>query len=332
MSEQRGAVIGLDLGGTKLMAGLFNGNDDLVAKEYVPVSSLSQDILLETLATTVLELAAKSDEPVVGAGYGIPTTIDQERGIAVVACNLPIKDLPVRDEMERRTGIASFIDNDANVAALAEQRLGVGRGVSDLIMLTLGTGFGGGIIIDGKLFNGSQGAAAELGHMSIDQGGRPCTAPNCPGIGCIEAYCSGSALRVDLKEFIAANPDSMLAEEVAAGAPIAGETIVKLAREGDADAIELFANTGRYLGVAMANFVNIFNPEMFVVGGGLSVAREWVLPPAIDWVRTHSLAPGNEFVRVEAAQFGAEAGMIGGAMLARDGLAARVAQAVPAGS
>lgn len=326
-----GAVIGLDLGGTKLMAGLFDGNDELVAREYVLVSSLTADDLLETLAATVQKLSNDSDLPVLAAGYGIPATIDQRSGTAVVAANLPIKDLAIRDELFRRTGMPAFIDNDANVAALAEQRKGAGAGtVENLIMVTLGTGFGGGIIIDGRVMNGAIGTGAELGHMSIDWDGPPCVAPNCPGIGCIETFCSGSALARDVREFVEQNPKSPLADAVRKGAPAKGELVVQHAHEGDPDAIALLTRMGRQLGVALASFTNIFNPEMFCLGGGLLAAKEWVLPVAEQTVRDRALPPGNRFVQIVPAQFGPDAGMVGAALLARDGV--RRKQRTPVGS
>lgn len=322
MADQlHGAVVGIDLGGTKLLAGLFTKDNDLVAKEYVLVSSLTAEDLLETLASTVQKLVNRSDLSVVAVGYGIPTTIDQRTGTAVVASNLPIRDLAIRDELARRTGLPTFIDNDANVAALAEQRLGAGAGsVRNLIMVTLGTGFGGGVIIDGRVMNGAIGAGAELGHMSIDRDGPPCVAPNCPGTGCIETFCSGSALARDLRGFIEANPESPLADAVSKGSPAKGELVVQHAHEGDPDAIALLKAMGRNLGVALANLVNIFNPEMICLGGGLLAAKQWVLPVATATVRELALPPGNEFVHIVPAVFGPDAGMVGAALLARDGV------------
>lgn len=321
MADETGAVIGLDLGGTKLMAGLFTSEGDLVSKEYVLVSSLSAEDLLETLAATVQKLSNRSAETVRAVGYGIPSTIDQRTGTAVVAANLPIKGLRIRDELARRTGLPAFIDNDANVAALAEQRRGAGAGsVENLIMVTLGTGFGGGVIIDGRIMGGAIGAGAELGHMSIDRDGPRCVAPNCPGVGCIETFCSGSALARDLRAFVEANPDSPLAASVRGGAPARGELVVQHAHEGDPDAIAMLKEMGRNLGVALANFVNIFNPEMICLGGGLLAAKEWILPVATERVRELALPPGNEFVHIVPAVFGPDAGMQGAAILARDGV------------
>lgn len=314
-----GAVIGVDLGGTKFLAGLFDSHDELLAKEYVPVKSMDTEELLNSMSETVRALTEQSLEPVVAAGYGVPTTIDQRTGTAVVSANLPIANLPIRDELRKRTGLPTFVDNDANVAALAEQRKGAGAGkVSNLIMCTLGTGFGGGIIIDGKVMNGAIGAGAELGHVSIDWNGPRCVAPNCPGVGCIETFCSGSALARDLVDFIEATPESNLAQVIAAGAPAKGETIVEWAGKGDTDAIALLEKMGTYLGFAIANFVNIFNPEMVTLGGGLLSAQEWVVPIAKKIVLERALPPGNEFVEIVPATFGSDAGMVGAALHARN--------------
>lgn len=329
----RGAVIGIDLGGTKLLAGLFSADDDLQAKEYVLVNSMTSDDLLETLASTVTKLVKRSEVPVVAVGYGIPTTIDQRTGMVVAAANLPLKDIPFRDELARRTGLPAFIDNDANVAALAEQRKGAGAGsVQNLLMVTLGTGFGGGIIIDGHVVNGAIGAGAELGHMSIDWDGPPCVAPNCPGIGCIETFCSGSALARDLRNFVEAHPESPLAHSVADGSPAKGELVVQHAHQGDPDAIGLLKSMGQKLGVALANLVNIFNPEMICLGGGLLPAMQWVLPEATAIVRERALPPGNDFVHIVPAVFGPDAGMVGAGLLAREGARRKLRVPVGAGT
>lgn len=330
-NDTNGYVIGLDLGGTKLMAGLFNEQNDLVAKEYVLVNSMTSEDLLETLASTVQKLTHKADGPVLAAGYGIPTTIDQRTGTAVVAANLPIKGLAIRDELARRTGLPTFIDNDANVAALAEQRRGAGAGsVEHLIMVTLGTGFGGGVIIDGQIMGGAIGAGAELGHMTIDFDGPPCVAPNCPGIGCIETFCSGSALARDVRNWIEEHPNSPLAASVREGAPAKGELVVQHAHDGDPDAIALLKQMGERLGVALASLVNIFNPEMICLGGGLLAAKTWILPVAIEVVRERALPPGNEMVHIVPAVFGPDAGMVGAGILARDGV--RRSRRSPVGS
>jgi glucokinase len=325
-----GAVIGIDLGGTKLMAGLFGATGALLARERIEVGGMDGDGVVDALVMAVETLAAQSAEPVVAVGYGIPTTIDQRTGTAVVSSNLPLKDVPFRDELARRTGLPAFIDNDGNAAALAEQRKGAGAGsVHDLLMVTLGTGFGGGIIIDGQVVNGAIGAGAELGHMSIDWDGPACVAPNCPGIGCIETFCSGSALARDLRNFVEANPESALARSVREGSPAKGELVVQHAHDGDPDAIHLLKAMGEKLGVALANLTNIFNPEMICLGGGLLAAKQWVLPEATRVVRERALPPGNEFVHIVPAVFGPDAGMVGAGLLARDGVRGKVRTPLP---
>ena len=197
-------------------------------------------------------------------------------------------------------------------------------------MVTLGTGFGGGVIIDGQIMGGSIGAGAELGHMSIDFDGPPCVAPNCPGIGCIETFCSGSALARDLRNFIEEHANSPLAASVREGAPAKGELVVQHAHDGDPDAIKLLKDMGTKLGIALANLVNIFNPEMICLGGGLLAARTWILPVATQIVRERALPPGNELVHIVPAVFGPDAGMVGAAILARDGV--RRSRRSPVGS
>lgn len=313
-------VIGADLGGTKLAAGLFRLDGGEIARERVEVGELDQDGLVDALVGIVERLAAKSEGPVLGAGFGIPTTFDQRTGVAVQAANLPIADLSLRDILRERTGLAIHLDNDANVAALAEQRRGAGAGVTDdLVMVTLGTGFGGGIVVGGRIMRGAIGAGAELGHVSIAFDGLACIAPNCPGIGCAETYVSGTALRRDARELAAAEPDGALAAAVASGKPAAGETVVELAREGDASCIALLERMGRRLGFALVGIVNTFNPGMIAVGGGLTPALDFLLPVARDVVRDHGLKPANDYVQIVEASFGPDAGMVGAALMARDG-------------
>ena len=322
-------VIGVDLGGTKILAGRFDASDQIVARERIEVAGLSSDELVEALAGVVLRLAAASPEPVVAAGFGVPTTIDQRTGVAVNAAHLPIRDLPLRDLLAERTGMDVFLDNDGNVAALAEQRLGVGAGVAeDLLMLTLGTGVGGGIITGGRIMRGAIGAGAEIGHMSIAYDGLDCVAGGCNNRGCIETYASGSALRREVAGFAAAHPQTPLGLAVAGGEKPRGELVSRFAREGDADALRLLEQLGEWLGVALVSLVNIFNPRMIAVGGGLSSSLDLILPVARRVLVERALPPGNTFVEVVPASFGADAGMVGAALMARDGLLQAQSRAV----
>lgn len=324
-----GAVVGVDLGGTKLVATLYGGDGAELASERVLVAGHTGDRLLTTLAETVTALARRSSEPVVAAGYGVPCTVDQRTGTAVVAANLPLRDVPLRDELERRTGVPAFIDNDANVAALAEQRQGAGAGVDGgraarhLIMITLGTGLGGGVVVDGRILRGATGAAGELGHVTIAHQGRPCTAPNCANVGCAEAYASGTALARDTREFVDGQPSSPLARAIAGGAEANGETVVRMATGGDDDSVRLLETAGEGLGALLVSLVNTFDPEIVCVGGGMTPALRWMLPVATRRVRERAMPPANAAVRIVPASFGAAAGVLGAALMARDGLRER---------
>lgn len=320
-------VIGLDLGGTKMVAGLFDGAGKELARERIEVAGMDQNDLVEGIVGIVERLKAQSSEPVEAAGFGVPTTFDQRTGMAVQAANLPIANLPLRDILTERTGLEIFLDNDANVAALAEQRQGVGAGeTDDLLMITLGTGFGGGIIANGQIVRGAIGAGAELGHVSIAFDGPRCISPNCPGIGCVETYVGGNALARDARELVEAEPDGALARAVAAGKPATGATVYELAKEGDEACTAIFTRMGERLGAALASFVNTFNPGIIAVGGGLTPSLEFILPPARAIMLERALSPGNEYVRIVEASFGPDAGMVGAALMARDGLAAREQQ------
>src|SRR5215218_1349574 len=208
---------------------------------------LSEGRLVEDLARELQE--AKDARPdVLAAGLGIPATIDRDRGLAIHAVNLTITDVPIRDLMQERIGLPVFVDNDANVAALAEHLYGAGRGAQDVVMLTIGTGIGGGLVLGGEVYRGSTGAAAELGHIVIVEDGLPCQG-NCPNHGCVETYASGTAIAREGKAAAEREPDSALAKALAEG-PILGKTVTELALAGDPLATEVVAEAGRHVGVA----------------------------------------------------------------------------------
>jgi glucokinase len=253
---------------------------------------------------------------VAAVGLGIPCTIDRERGVAISAVNLPIRNLPVRDQMRERLGAPVFIDNDANVAALAEHRFGAARGTRDAVMLTIGTGVGGGVIIDGELYRGSNGAASEPGHIVIDFDGPPCQG-NCPNHGCLETFASGTALAREGREAAEQEPDSALGRVLAQGERIDGKAVTDAANEGDRVAIAVVEEAGRRLGSGLTSLANIFEPEVIVIGGGVAKAiGEMMIAPAREELRARALPPMNA-TPVKFAELGPEAGMIGAAEMAR---------------
>jgi len=313
-------VIGVDMGGTKLLAGAVDGGLGIHHRVQRTVAGLDSAALLDTAQSAVKEVLDAGGSDVAAVGFGIPSLIDRRSDTSVVAVNLELADVPFADVMTERLGLPVFVDNDANLAALAEHRAGSAQGASEVVLLTLGTGIGGGLILGNRLYRGAVGAAAELGHMVIEVDGPHCQG-NCPNRGCIESLASGTALAREARRLADERPESALGRALADGRELAGPLVTELAHDGDAAALEVLTLIGSRLGVAIANLVNIFNPEVVVVGGGVIGAGELLLGPARAEMEARALPPSRDLVRIVAAHFGVEAGMVGAAMLALDGLA-----------
>ena len=297
MAPQR--VIGVDLGGTKIAAGSIGADGTVHEQHEVPTPTESQDALLEGIAAAIEPLA---DDSVGAIGVGIPSLIDRAAGRALGSVNIPLKDVALADVLEERFGVPAKIENDGNVAALAEWKLGAGRGADDLVMLTLGTGVGGGIVIGGELYRG----IAELGHVVVAADGPPCQG-RCNGRGHLEAVASGSA--------------ADRAAEKLWGEGANAELLVGRAEEGDAEALDALAGIGHLLGAAVGSFVNIFAPELVIVGGGFGIAAfEFLVPSALEIARRETVEPDILTVRIVAAELGSEAGLIGAGLLAFEAL------------
>jgi glucokinase len=317
-------VIGVDLGGTKLLAGAVDANMTVHHRAHRVSRGESQADLLDTCVEAVEEVRSAVEGEVAAVGFGIPCLIDQERGMAVMAVNLPIVDVPFRDIMAERLGLPVFIDNDANVAALVEQRHGVAKGATEVVMLTLGTGIGGGLVLRGELYRGAVGAAAELGHMVVKADGPRCQG-NCPNYGCLEAMASGTAIAREGLRAAEEQPDSALGEALAAGREITGALVTELAHDGDAAARDVLADIGFWLGIGITNYVNIFNPQYVVLGGGALAAGDLVLEPARRVLAERGLRPSRDIAQIVPARFGTEAGMLGAAALAFDAIGSEAA-------
>ena len=307
-------AIGIDLGGTKMLSGVLDRGSQIVWESRERSTGQAEEQLLELLVREVEE-AREARGGVEAIGMGIPATIDRERGIAVSAVNLPIENLPLRDLVAERTGLPSFVDNDANVAALAENLYGAAKGARNVVMLTIGTGIGGGLILGGELYRGATGAGAELGHVSIEIDGPRCQG-NCPSRGCIETFASGTALGREGRQAAEREPGSLLGRMRADGREIDGRAVTEAALDGDRTAIGVFDLVGSRLGVALANFANIFEPEVIVIGGGVVVAGDLLLEPARTEMQARALPPMDR-TPVVAAKLGQDAGMIGAAAMAR---------------
>ncbi len=288
-------VIGVDVGGTKILAGVIDREGAVRKRHEIATPTGSQDALLDGIVEAIGALDADG----VGAvGFGLPSRIDRRTGVTIGSVNIPLGELPFRDVMAERVGLPTAVDNDANVAALAEWKLGAGRGTSDLVMLTLGTGVGGGLVLDGRPYRGW----AELGHVVVVAGGERCQGA-CTGRGHLEAVASGSA-----------------ADRVAQrlwGGDAGAEELVERAQAGDEAARAALAEIGRLLGAAVGSFVNMFGPEVVVVGGGFGTAAgELLLGPALESARQEALPPAGETIRLVEAELGADAGVVGAGLLA----------------
>ena len=284
------SFVGVDVGGTKVAAAAIEAGDARHGVEY-PTPLESTVALLECVEAAIREVAAQAGEP--GAiGVGVPSQIEWATGTVVSSVNIPLENVPLRAELGRRLGVPIYVDNDANCAALAEALAVDAR---ELVMLTLGTGVGGGIVTGGRIFRGAHGLGGELGHVVVEADG-----PECPGAcdnrGCLEALCSGTAL------------------ERAAG--VKGREVVARAREGDPEAQAHLDRLGRYLGIGISNMVNVFQPELVVIGGGLSAAADLFLDTAVAEARWRALPALWERTIVQVAQTGSSAGVIGAGILA----------------
>ncbi len=306
-------AIGVDLGGTKMLVGVVDAERNVVYRATAPSMGLGQDELISTLKRE-LEAAVDARPEVSAVGLGIPSTIDRERGVALMTVNLDLADLPIRDLMTRHLDRPVLVDNDANAAILAEHRFGAARGAENAVMLTIGTGIGGGLVIGGEVYRGSTGAAAELGHVVIDADGPPCQG-NCPNRGCVEVLASGTAIAREGLLAAERAPDSALGRAVANGVTLDGKEVTDAALEGDPIAIGVLEKAGRRLGVALASFANVFDPDVIVLGGGVMQAGDLLAEPARYELATRALVPMNR-TPVVAAALGQEAGMIGAATMA----------------
>jgi glucokinase len=234
-------------------------------------------------------------------GFGLPSRIDQQTGRVDGSVNVPLENVALRDPLTKRLGRPVTLENDGNAAALAEYRAGAGRGARTMVMVTLGTGVGGGVVIDGKLLRDG----GELGHTVLIYDGVPCQG-TCTGRGHLEALVSGTAA-------------AKLAQE-AFGPGVDAHRLVRLAAEGDSTAIEILDRIGRMLGAAIGSFVNIFRPQLVVIGGGFASAGDFLLEPARETMRREALAPAGDRVEIVRAELGTAAGVIGAALVAYDEL------------
>ena len=303
-------MLGVDVGGTKIAVGAVSGCE---AREIVehPTDKSGSEPLLNGIEAGVREVTSKTGEPV-AVGVGVPSQIEFATGTVLTSVNIPLAGVPLREVLGERLGLPVYVDNDANCAALAEAEL---LEANNLVMLTLGTGVGGGVVIGGRIFRGTHGLGAELGHFSVIADGPPCPG-NCPNRGCLEALCSGTALERDATELGKARPNTRLGQIYAEHGRVTGREAVAAAQEGDPEARLLFERLGTWLGIGIAGYVDVFEPELMVIGGGLSRAADLFLERAREEAASRALPALWERVKLTLASGGADAGVIGAGLLA----------------
>lgn len=309
-------AVGVDVGGTKIAAGLVDERGQILARARRESPAADSDLIEDTIADLVRELSCGHD--VAGVGVGAAGFVDASRSTVLFAPNLAWRDEPLRTELERRVELPVVVENDANAAAWGEFVFGSGEDVDHLVMVTVGTGVGGGIVHDGALLRGAAGAAAEIGHLRVVPGGRPC---GCGNRGCWEQYASGSALVRDARAAACEDPARAAAViELAGGDPerITGPQITQLATQGDQFAITRVDELARWLGEGMATLAAVLDPAVFVVGGGVAETGDLLL----DRVRGYFSAEltGRSHrpdIEIRQASLGNDAGLIGAADLTR---------------
>ena len=314
-------TIGVDVGGTKVAAGVVDESGTILVRTRRLTPSVSPEATEDVIADVVAELMA-ADLPrggtIEAVGIGAAGFIDAARSTVLFAPNLAWRDEPLRAEVEKRVGLPVVVENDANAMAWAEHRFGAGAGSAHMVAVTVGTGIGGGIILDGALYRGRFGIGAEFGHLQLVRGGRRC---GCGQRGCWEQYCSGRALLHAAREIADVQPAyGARLLELGEGEPegIEAREVTKAAQEGDPAALECFAEVGRWLGRGLADLVAVLDPEIFVIGGGVADAGELLLAPAREeFAAVLTGGTHRPHAEIRIASLGNDAGLVGAADLAR---------------
>lgn len=309
----RNFYIGIDLGGTKISGILANEDGAQEAKRIVPTEAHEGETAvlnrLMDLIASLIQDAGLSAEAIGGIGIGAPGAMDVEKGILIQTANLPFTNFNIVAPIKEKFGIPTHLDNDANVAALAEYKFGVGKGSRNMIFITVSTGIGGGAVLDGRFYRGSTGSALEVGHISVEKDGPLC---KCGNRGCTELYASGSAIGRAAQEAVAAGKDTLLGTYEKQTA----YEVFQAAKAGDQVAEAILDEALGYLGVCVANTAAIFDPDVIVLGGGVAQAGDIVFERVRTIVQERCLKPVAAHTKILPAALGADAGVVGAVALA----------------
>ncbi len=314
-----GSIIGVDVGGTKVAAAVIA---DAAVQEAIehPTDVSNAEAVIEGVIAAVEEITGRAGGAA-AVGIGLPSQIEFATGTVLSSVNIPLEGVPLREELGRRLGVPVFVDNDANCAALAEAQLVPDPPARHLVMLTLGTGVGGGVVIDGRIERGHSGLGGELGHVIVDgESALEADDPGFPRPGSLEWMCSGTGLERAATAVAERNPAGALGRKLAEDGRVSGRDAVTAAEDGDSEAFGVFERHGRWLGLGIAGVVNTFQPEHVVVGGGLSRAASLFLDAACREAARHALPALWERTSVGLARGGADAGVIGAGVLAEQEL------------
>jgi len=312
-------VVGVDLGGTKIGAGLVDGEGHIIASDYrQTLAAEGPDAVIGRMLEAAGEVMARAGArrpDVAAVGIGSPGPLDIETGVVLTSPNLPGWDcVPLRQRIEDGLGITTFLDNDANAAALGEHRFGAGRGVDHMIYVTVSTGIGGGLILDGALYHGVAGMAGEVGHQTIAPDGPRC---GCGNRGCVEALASGTAIAHEARASVARGAPTLIAE-LAEGSPerITAKLVAEAAGQGDEEAHRILTEAMESLGIGIANLVNLFNPQLIIIGGGLANIGPLLFEPVRRAIDRRAFPAPARAVRVVPAELNDDVGVLGAAAVA----------------
>jgi glucokinase len=311
-------IVGVDLGGTNIVAGAMpeDGSREIAMRSQPTLADEGADAVVNRIAqmieTVIAETSAETGatrDDFVGVGIGSPGPLDRERGIVIVTPNLGWRNFPLRDEVANRVGLPASLDNDANCATLGEWWCGAAKGGRHVVGLTIGTGIGGGLILDGRLFHGASDVAGEIGHTTIDSTGRRC---KCGNYGCLEAYASGPAIAERAREALAGGEPSTLLELVDGDlSRITAQLVYEASKQDDDVARQVVRETANFLGAGVANLLNIFNPDVVVIAGGVTQAGEPLFEPLRAEVRRRAFRPAVEACRIVPGTLKGSAGVVG---------------------
>jgi glucokinase len=318
MTVRERYIVGVDLGGTNIVVGAMpeDGSSELAMRslpthgEEGPTAVVDRIVgMVEDVIADVMADTGAAREDFLGVGIGSPGPLDRERGMVIVSPNLGWKDFPLRDEIGSRVNMLATLDNDANCATLGEWWCGAAKGHRNVVGMTIGTGIGGGLIIDGQLYHGSSDAAGEIGHTTIDSNGRLC---KCGNYGCVEAYASGTAIAIRAREALVDEEGStMLALAGGDSASITAQTVYEAAKQNDPVAIEVVRETARILGTAISTLINIINPDIVVIAGGVTQAGDALFEPLRSEVRRRAFKTAVDACEIVPGMLPISAGVVG---------------------